>query len=313
MESIRTISQSFVSDLKEGALKSVLERVHNDATLFLAIRNKYINIYYRGGSLMKIVENSAGKYTATFDENYDYLKRGLPKPPAKITSSQDSQEWVDAFPQLKEAMDLWLSRNPKLEREFQQVVARENNNSSVSNQTEYFITDVEYADSDTGARFDMLAIKWLRSKRKQGSSCIPALIEMKFGDNALTGAAGLKKHLTDFAKFINDGAYQKSIAAMESQFARMRELGLIRFGSNGNDYKVELDKNEKPEVIFIIAGHNPDSTKLGKFLDDLKDIDQLPFVLRFYVANFAGYSLHEECMHNLGEFSRLVKSFRPCA
>ena len=309
MDYIRSISKQFVNDMKEGCLKHLLDRVHEDATLFLAIRNKYINIYYRGGSLMKLVEKSEGTYVASFDDNYDDMKRGLPELPKQIKAAESTQKWIEAFPRLKEAMDLWFSRHPKLEREFQQVVARENNNSSVSNQTEYFITDVEYADNETGARFDMLAIKWLRSKRKQGCSCIPALIEMKFGDSALSGSAGLEKHLTDFTKFISEGAYQKSLKAMEVQFAKMRELKLIRFGSRGNDYEVSLDVNDRPEVIFLLAGHNPDSTKLSTFLNTLNemDLETLPFDLKFYVANFAGYGLHDKCMYNLEEFSKLVK------
>jgi len=307
MERIRSISVIFVNDLKDGCLKPVLDRVRADATLFLAIRNGYINIYYRGGNLMKIVDNGDSKYIASFDKNYD-LDGGLQIPHGTINKSDASQAWVAAFPRIKEAMDLWFSHHPKLEREFQQVVARENNNSSVSNQTEYFITDVEYADTGTGARFDMLAIKWLRSKRKHGGSCIPAFIEMKFGDKALAGSSGLTKHLNDFTKFINADAYQDSLKAMQSQFSIMRELKLIRFGSNGNDYVVTLDAQKKPEVIFMLAGHNPDSPKLGKFLEEVRnlDLDKLPFDLRFYVANFAGYGLHDNCMYDLAKFSGLV-------
>ena len=59
-------------------------------------------------------------------------------------------------------MDYHFSVKWKLEREFQQLVARENNRSAISNQTEYFITDIELADEQS--RFDMLALKW-RARR----------------------------------------------------------------------------------------------------------------------------------------------------
>lgn len=193
----RIISDTFISDLKEGILSPILTRIKRDETLFLAIRKNYINIYYRGGSLMKIQEQSLGQYSAFFDVKYNHRKEEFTLPPAKLNIPGTVDNWIKSFPRIKEMMDFWLLEHPKLEREFQQVVVRENNNSSVSNSTEYFITDVELANSEMAARFDMLAVRWLRSERKKGHTCRPALIEMKFGDNALGGSSGLRKHLED--------------------------------------------------------------------------------------------------------------------
>ncbi|MDD5395569.1 MAG: hypothetical protein PHE17_21310 [Thiothrix sp.] len=304
--SARIISKTFIKDLKEGILSPILRRVQNDETLFLAIRKDYVNIYYRGGNIMKIQELGPEQYSALFDKKYDHHKGGLPPLPAQLDTPDSVNVWVKSFPRIKEVMDFWFSDHPKLEREFQQVVARENNNSSVSNTTEYFITDVEFSDSEMGARFDMLAIQWLRGKRKHGNTCRPALIEMKFGDSALGGGAGLLKHLQDFEMFITDKERYKSLLeTMTSQFDQMRELGgLIRFGNNGNDYKAIPDETVRPEVVFLLANHNPDSTILNTFLINLTDdyVDSLHFDLRFFVANFAGYGLHEKSMLTLAEF-----------
>ncbi len=130
---------------------------------------------------------------------------------------------------------------------------------------------------------------------------------MKFGDSALGGSAGLRKHLKDFADFVNDEKrYKTLVNTMSSQFDQMRELGLIRFGANGNEYIAIPDENARPEVIFLIANHNPDSSILSTLLDELRDDDDyvksLPFDLRFFVANFAGYGLHEKSMLTLAEF-----------
>ena len=84
------------------------------------------------------------------------------------------------------------------------MVARENNNSTISNESEYFVSDIEFADPGLGARFDMLAIRWLASQRKDGSNCRAALIEMKYGDGALGGSAGLLKHLQDIDALVSD-------------------------------------------------------------------------------------------------------------
>ena len=51
-----SISVNFMRDLKEkeGVLFPLLERIKEDDTLMLALRGTYANVYYRGGSLLKI-------------------------------------------------------------------------------------------------------------------------------------------------------------------------------------------------------------------------------------------------------------------
>jgi hypothetical protein len=63
------------------------------------------------------------------------------------------------------------------EREFQQLVAWENNRSPVANETEYFITDIEFADSEQHARVDMLGVRWLSDERQREHSLVPVLVE----------------------------------------------------------------------------------------------------------------------------------------
>ena len=104
----------------------------------------------------------------------------------------------------------------KAEREFQQLIARENNCSTISNETEYFVTDIEFADSSVGARFDLLAVRWLASQRRNISKCRPALIELKYGDGALGGSAGLIKHLEDVSRILLDkGRFDSILQTMQ--------------------------------------------------------------------------------------------------
>jgi hypothetical protein len=112
---------------------------------------------------------------------------------------------VAAFPVLKQVMDEYFSVHSKPEREFQQLLARENNHSTISNESEYFIADIEFADSDLRARFDLLGLRWDASRRGSGQ-CRPALFEMKYGDGALGGNAGLLKHLQDIDALVQDKA-----------------------------------------------------------------------------------------------------------
>lgn len=308
---MRALSQIFMKDLlnADGLLHPILDRVNQDHTLMLSIRKNYINIYYRGGNILRVKENRNGSYSAFFDNEYN--KSGLPTPdlPQDINSQEAAERWNDSLQVLKGIMDFYFAKYSKPEREFQQLIARENNFSTIANQSEYFISDIEFADSALGARFDMLAVRWLASQRKSTCACRPALIEMKYGDGALGGNAGIIKHLQDIDALIsNTRKYKALIEMMEMQFNQMDELGLMTFNRVANWTKVKLDVNDKPEIIFILANHNPRSSKLKAILDD-PGIDAYDhFDLRFYVASFAGYGLHADCMVTLAEFRELLKN-----
>lgn len=309
---MRKLSEDFLADLKHGLLQPILERVRQDNTLMLAIRDGYINIYYRGGNILRLREQSKGKYKPAFDSQYNKFCKTIPNLPTEIKSPNDVRIWIESFPSLKDIMDFYFSAHPKPEREFQQLVARENNDSTISNESEYFISDIEFADSKLGARFDILAIRWLAAQRKKGSKCKPAFIEMKYADGALGGAAGLLKHLKDFDDFIAEECrYKVMLLTMGSQFSQLDQLGLMKFNKGKSNATVALNPSDKPEVIFILANHNPRSKKLSAILSDPQfdayDKSQR-FDLRFYISSFAGYGLHTHCMLTVSQFRELLKS-----
>ena len=70
---MRELSVSFFDNLvnDNGLLHTILERVKKDDTLMLAIRDGYINIYYRGGNILRIQEQGNGTYQSSFDEHYN--------------------------------------------------------------------------------------------------------------------------------------------------------------------------------------------------------------------------------------------------
>jgi hypothetical protein len=320
MRKMRILSESYMEDLiKEGGvLHPILERVRCDDTLMLAIRDNYINIYYRGGNILKIEEKDNGSYQSSFNDEYEKSGERILALPTTIRSQDDARTWIEEFPHLKEIMDIYFSINNKPEREFQQLVVRENNCSAISNETEYFVSDIEFADTSIGcadisrgARFDILAIRWLASNRQNGGNCRAALMEMKYGDGALGGKAGFLKHLQDIDAFISDSKkYKYWLETMESQFNQLDELGLLNYNHCSNGTKVKLDATKKPEVVFLLANHNPRSTKLSSILDApevLKYEKNNGFDLRFFVSQFAGYGLHSDCMLTLPQFKDLLK------
>ncbi|MDR1582860.1 MAG: hypothetical protein LBS55_06310 [Prevotellaceae bacterium] len=298
----RKLEKEFLTDLKNGFLKGLIDYIKQDETLFLAIRENYINVYYRGGNLLKLeleLEPSSGKYKATFNTNYFKGNSNIELPPEFISDSKQISEWINAFPSLKHAMDRHFSKNSKSEREFQQLVARENNYSPVSNATDYFIVDIEYVEND--ARFDMVAIKWISDvpNRKKTDSCRLALIEMKYGDSALQGFSGIQEHIEDIAKITKEDVEIIKQSAINC-FEQLRELDLIRFSKEGNSHQVETLTDEKPEFIFLLANHNPASSILKKELESIPSLENVE--LKFCTASFMGYGLFDDRMENLADF-----------
>jgi hypothetical protein len=312
---MRALSPPFFNDLENenGLLRPITMKILNDHTLMLAIRKGYINIYYRGGNLLKISEQSGEKYELFFDTDYNKGMVELPAVPRSVSTKEEVQSLVKLFPYLKEVMDYYFAKNNKPEREFQQLVARENNYSSISNESEYFISDIEFADTEIGARFDILAVRWLSSQRKSGSTCIPVLVEMKYGDNALEGSAGLIKHLEDIESLVSDrdplGKYSRLLESMQDQFNQLDQLKLLNFNRSKRGTVVQLNPEEKPELVLLLANHNPRSKKLANIINDEKVsqyADSDFFDLKFFVSSFAGYGMHSDCMLNLSQFRELL-------
>lgn len=312
----RTISPTFMADLKEGVLSSLVQAVRFDDTLMLAIRDGYINVYYRGGSIMHLEAASAAqsRYSAVFDSKYITvpslsLLHDLPR---MVSTQLEAERWVLKIPMLKQAVDRYHACNKRrAEREFQQLVVWENNRSSVANDSEYFITDIEFADRRLGARLDMLGVKWLASDRKMARRCSPVLIEMKYGDDSIAGKSGIIKHYNDVMAMISRDEFLSSInGTINSQFHQLDELGLIDF-KRSRLFK-GINVSGVPELIFVFSNHNPRSLVLINELELLKGLvknSQGELSVRFFVSTFTGYAMHDTSMMNIDQFLQYLMSF----
>lgn len=296
----------------EGILNPILTSVKKDHTLMLSIRDNYINIYYRGGNILKLTEQYPGYYLTEFNENYNKFEQIMPELPQSISNQIEATMWSEYFPNLKCIMDEFFSIYPKSEREFQQLVAREKNISSLANFSEYFITDIEYASPGSRVRFDMLGLRWLASQRKSTKHCRPVIMEMKYGDSSINSKrSGVIKHLEDIDAFVsNDKKYLELVHTIENQFDQLDKLGLLYF-KKFSDYSSMKIQTTMPEVIIIIANYNPRGASLKQVLSKPEmeyfgNSDK--FDLKFFVSSFAGYALHSDCMLGLNEFQELVFS-----
>ena len=296
----------FVSDLLDGVLKPLLQRVQSDTSLDMEIRCEYLNVYYRGGNIIR-VENNGRRYTAFFDRKYADGQLCLPS--ERITTVSETQTWLDQIPVLKDKMDLWFGAHPKDERAAQQLVVHENNVSPWAGGTDYFIVDIEY-DNHIGARFDLVALRWDSdaTARKLQKHYLPKLtaIEMKTGDGALKGKAGLLEHYQQWENFFaSPGQLDAFKREMLGVFKQKRELGLIPALSNNPNEVVKVA--DDVDVIFLLANHDPASGKLIAAVDGILEKQKIKppqFNIRFATATFMGFGLYSQNILSLDDFRK---------
>jgi hypothetical protein len=284
---MRKLDDRFMKDLQEGELSKFLELVKSDNTLDLEIRENYINIYYRGGNIDKISRNESGKYIHDFDENY-------------FKTEEKFEVTIDKFPIMKQAMNSYLK--DKAEREFQQLIVRENNYSKIAKSTDYYIADIEYMDSANKARSDIVAVKWESDSpiRKKTAGLELALIEVKYGDGALSDESGMLDHL-EKANNINIYELQNE---MRNCFNQKIELGLIPDLKKIENFK----EQSKIDFIFLLINHDPAKSDLKTELDKIDEAKNYKNLnIKFVVSNFMGYGLYKECIYTLEEFKKLFK------
>ncbi len=253
---IRHISEDFIKDLKEktGELNWIYRKVMDAGSPYsLEIRAGYINVYYRGGSLLKIAEKKTKKsrtYTFGFDSKYgkrkgrdkdeicwcDFMIRH--QDDMKSLTNEKAREYFDDF---RSMMDGWFAEHPKLEREYQHYASLPRYNDNV--------LDIEYAIGESGMRLDMVMID------KKGELY---LIENKFGNSAISSRTttgkpkpGLSKHYGDFITIIlNEDHWTNLTESMQHILDDKKALGMI-----SPDYNLKHGKNGKPvfHFLFVLA------------------------------------------------------------
>ena len=156
-----------------------------------------------------------------------------------------------------------------------------------------------------------MALKWESKSwiRKDNGKCSVVLMEMKYGDKALDGTAGIEKHLEDFKNFFAKPLSERQAiyTDWEEVFKQKCKLGLVD-GLQEKQYDVKIKFNEpenesenKPEVALIFANHDPDKTKLG---DVLSKIDCNNYTFNILIANASnvGYGLYVDKMRDITEY-----------
>jgi hypothetical protein len=261
---MRGLSQQFLADLREGILAPIGERVIQDRSLCLEIRDDCVNVYYRGGSLLEI-SKSTKNYMVFFDPAYFKSDEGTldqPLPDKVIQKCENAVAWLSVLPDLKQAMDLHLGRHPREEREAQQLILRDNNFGVMSRATDYYVCDIEYAHQH--GRIDLVAVHWpskspIRKKQKDRRL---VLVEAKYGDGTIADPAGIHSHIKDINRFLEDTANLKALKnEMVGLFNQKRALRLINCSKD-----LVAFSDEPPMLLLTLVNHDPDSSSLRKAL-----------------------------------------------
>lgn len=319
---MRALGSRFLHDLASGILAPLAEEVRSDSSLCLELRGTKINIYYRGGNLVEINE-AVGGYRAKFDEEYFRDGKPITLPDCDIREEGDVDDWLEVSPYLKQSIDRYLAKvKGNDEREFQQLLVRENNvgrvkrlsdgtarrstdgsvefkRGSIARATDYFVCDIEYqfAISGRSPQFDLVAVHWPSepNERKNAHNRRLVIVEMKYGDKTLKGLAGLHAHVEDANDFLSDARRVNGLKKdMIKVFHQKRRLGLMDCGKDLASFS-----DEKPILMFVLANHDPGSSTLR---DVLATCPKSPNVdLRIVTSSFFGYGLYDQGVHTIDE------------
>ena len=227
---MRSIDEIFIGDLLSGELAPFLKAVKEKPNqLSLEVRGGYVSIYYEGGSLLKITQQSRGRYRFAFDPKYCLHKADTSAFDVISKFEPYSAETYAAnLPLLMREMDSWFLAHPKPERDFQHTLL-------VSNPE---IVDIEYQIGKR-MRLDMLAVH-------AGKLMV---IENKYGNGAVTGRAGLAKHYKDMCEVLrNKDLYSEMIGSVVRISEARYALGLT-------DRAIREAEITDAEILFLLAEH----------------------------------------------------------
>lgn len=286
----RSIKDEFVNELKNGTLRQLLEYVRTDDTLNLELRGGEIILYYRGGALLTVVQDS-----------YTFI--GLSKEYRQsdtfiVPSIENIEEYI---PKAKHVIDVYVNtvKNHLGEKDIQQQIARENNYSVNSLDTDYFIIDTEYQNF---GRFDIVAIRWdstSSSRKLTAISPLPTLtiFEVKQGYKSIAGSSGMVSHINDFNRFICSDGVDDFKTDMLNVFKQKCRLGLIR-GIDKYRYEDINTVAKEIEFVFLLANYKSNSTQINKALKDIKEC-------KFIYANAMGYGLYARNIIDEKQFTKM--------
>ncbi len=272
---MRRLSQNFIKQLKTGFLSKILELAIEDHDISFDIRKNYINLYFKGHSLLKLTEISLALYSVNIHWKFiDDLNI-----PTVLTNFETTQQFLMAVPHLKGNIQKVKKRS--LEIEYEQMIIRANN-YEMRNNSEYFIIDRQYVTAD--ARFDLTGFYWPMFNRRKHQTVDLCLMEVKFGLNQ--DISLIHKQLERYQHSVMANS-KRIVSEANTVLAQKLDLGLFRQSHNRLEamktLKISEDTSTFQYILFMID-YNPHSK-----LFDLEKLMALPFSdqIKIFYGGFA--------------------------
>lgn len=272
---MRILSEAFLTALKSGFLAGLTRLVTSDPDLSLEIRNGYINIYFKGNSLLKLAETGSAGYKTEIHPKF-IADLDLP---SRLVDEATTARFLRQVPQLKHNIAMYGRRS--LEIEYEQMIARANN-FEPRNNSDYYVIDRQYAVR--AGRFDLIGIFWASDRRRHRAQTVPlSLMEVKFALNRYTSE--LPEQISRYYEAVRPIAGHLAEES-EAIFRQKLDRGLYRQPSD----RIEAMKTlsiardlETFQFIIILVDYNPHSTELN-----LHTLSELPFAnqVRLFSSGF---------------------------
>ena len=302
----RIISNNFINDLEDGVLRNILKYVKSDTTLAMEIRKDGINIYYRGGSLLKIKEVGENQYNGYFDKNYIKTENNqsvVVECIPSIDNVSKANKLIDYIPKIKQQMDLWMKIEMPYggEREYKHFVAKENNYGFIGNESNYFIGDIEYRGSLNNYLFDMIGVKW-KADNDNSENLDLVLFKMYYGDSYLNTLEEVLSDLDNMIEFLHD---EKSLSILKDDLREIYKTKSI-LGLLYPYEELRIGFSDKIEIVYIFGNQRNANDNLKNILIGIKNSKQYKEIskiadVKIARSSFMGYALYEKNMINLDE------------
>jgi hypothetical protein len=276
---MRKLSSTFLQCLKSGFLSPITEQVRCDHDLSLDIREGYINIYYKGNSLLKLAEvNSLIRYKVEIDREF-LAGTNISLDLTEGTVSQ----FVEAIPRLKQNINLQPRQSRELE--YEQMIIRANN-FEPRNNTEYFIVDRQYKIGED--RFDLTGIFWDRNGRRPHQEVPVCLMEIKFALNP-----DIKAVHKQLARYYESISREAAVIAEELETVFKQKLALDLYHQSAERLRAMKTLTFSRDIrdfqfILVLVDYNPNSSRL-----EMEQIRQLPFADQVRVFR-TGFGMWQE-------------------
>ena len=284
---MRILSEHFVEALKGGALSGIRDVVISDKDLDLQIRDNYINVYFKGNSLLKLTESHDKKYKVDIHPKFTGAETV-----SDLVDEKSTMKFIKRIPELKE--NIIRFGITSLEVEYEQLIIRANNNEKRNN-SEYFIVDRQYATP--GGRFDLTGIYWRRFPRKKDQEVPLCFMEIKFALNQ-----DIKEVHNQIQRYYNEITKDPEFITEEAESILKQKLGLGLFDQDKKrleamkTLKISKDINSY-QFILVLVDYNPFSKSL-----DLEKLEALPFAKQVKVF-YGGFAMWERNLSSYPDLS----------